>query len=145
MFNWKVIWENVAFRFINSDDRSIIFKYMHEILPNKLKLYNMKKILSPNCSTCNIEENNLHMMYYCRNNTELVQYMRGLINICINRNGVGMIKLLFLDTSGLSKRDSNTAVVLLVIFICTIWYQAKGPGSKEPEASRPTAMPVSQN
>ena len=56
--------------------------------------------------------------------------MRGLINICINRNGVGMIKLLFLDTSGLSKRDSNTAVVLLAIFICTIWYNRDNHGDK---------------
>ena len=103
---------------------------MHEILPNKLRLYNIKMILSPNCNTCNIDENNLHMMYYCKNNTVLIQFMKGLIKKCIGRNDVSMIKLLFLDTSGLYKRDSNTAVVLLTKYICTIWYNRDNHGGK---------------
>ena len=48
--------------------------------------------------------------------------MKGLIKKCIGRNDVSMIKLLFLDTSGLYKRDSNTAVILITNYICTIWY-----------------------
>ena len=47
LFNWETIWGNVSSKFISSDDRSVLFKYMHEILPNKLRLYNIRKNPSP--------------------------------------------------------------------------------------------------
>ena len=62
LFNWKIIWKNVAFKYICSDDRSVIFKFINEILPTKLRLYNMKRKPSPNCDTCNTVENNLHFI-----------------------------------------------------------------------------------
>ena len=65
LFNWKIIWKNVGLKYLCSDDRSVIFKFIHEILPNKLRLYNIKSKPSPNCDTCNMIENNLHMVYYC--------------------------------------------------------------------------------
>ena len=63
LFNWDKIWKNIASKFINSDDRNILFKYLHEILPNNLRLYNIKKKTSPNCDTCNLEESNLHVLF----------------------------------------------------------------------------------
>ena len=30
--------------------------------------------------------------------------------------------MLFLDTTGFNKRDSNTIIAIVVTFICTIWY-----------------------
>lgn len=44
IFDWKEIWKNLSFKFINSYDRSVIFKYVHEILPNRHRLYIIKKI-----------------------------------------------------------------------------------------------------
>ena len=37
-FNWKNIWKNINFRYINIYDRHVLFKYIHEILPNNKKL-----------------------------------------------------------------------------------------------------------
>ena len=48
LFNWEKIWKNVAFKYISSDDRSVLFKYLHEILPNKLRLYNIKSSSTSN-------------------------------------------------------------------------------------------------
>ena len=42
IFDWKEIWKNLSFTFINSYDRSVIFKYVHEILPNRHRLYIIK-------------------------------------------------------------------------------------------------------
>ena len=43
-FNWKNIWINICFKFINIYDRQVAFKFLHEILPNKkieLSVYNV--------------------------------------------------------------------------------------------------------
>ena len=79
LFNWKTIWKNVASKLIRSDERCVLFKYLHEILPNNLRLYEIKRKPSPNCDICNLEENNLHMMYYCKNKQSLVKFLRGLL------------------------------------------------------------------
>ena len=130
LFNWKIIWENVAFKFICSDDRSIVFKYIHEILPNKLRLYNIKRSPSPNCDTCNKEENNLHMMYYCDENKILVYFLRELLQKVVLRNDLSLVKLLFLDTTTLRERDRNSVVALVTNYICTVWYNRGHNGNK---------------
>ena len=129
-FNWKTIWKNVAFKLIKSDDRCILFKYLHEILPTKSRLYEIKRKLSPNCDICNIEESNLHMMYYCKDKQILVKYLKGLLQKCLIRNDISMIKMLFLDTSGFHERDSNTITAIISAFICTIWYNRELTGDK---------------
>ena len=122
LFNWKTIWKNLAFKCIRSDDRCILFKYLHEILPNNSRLYEIKRKPSPNCDMCNLEENNLHMMYYCKNKEFTVKYLRGLLQKCLDVDNISLIKMLFLDTTGFHKRDSNTITAIVVTFICTIWY-----------------------
>ena len=37
-FNWNNIWNNLCFKFINVYNRQIMFKFPHEILPNRKKL-----------------------------------------------------------------------------------------------------------
>ena len=103
LFNWKTIWKNLAFKCIRSDDRCILFKYLHEILPNNSRLYEIKRKPSPNCDMCNLEENNLHMMYYCKNKEFTVKYLRGLLQKCLDVDNISLIKMLFLDTTGFNK------------------------------------------
>ena len=130
LFNWKTIWGNVSSKFIISDDRSVLFKYKHEILPNRLRLYIIRKIPSPNCETCNIEENNLHMVYFCEDKKVIVKFLRALLQKCLNIPNVSLVKLLFLDTTGFDKKDSNTITALVTSFICNIWYNRDNPGDK---------------
>ena len=47
-FTWKYIWTNICFKFINIYDRQVMFKFLHEILPNKKKL-NQWYNSDPNC------------------------------------------------------------------------------------------------
>ena len=84
LFDWENIWDNIASRVINSDNRSILFKYLHEILPNNLRLYNIRRKGSPNCDTCNMEENNVHMFYFCNKNKVMVKYLRVMLQTVLN-------------------------------------------------------------
>ena len=38
---------------------------MHGILPTKLRLHEMKQIISPLCPFCNVLEDNIHMFLKC--------------------------------------------------------------------------------
>ena len=38
--------------------------------------------------------------------------------------------MLFLDTSGLTKKDSNTVTALVTSYICTIWYNRENHRDK---------------
>ena len=37
-YDWDNIWKNISFKYINVNDRPILFKYCHEILPNNKRL-----------------------------------------------------------------------------------------------------------
>ena len=130
LFNWKIIWKNVAFKYICSDDRSVIFKFINEIIPTKLRLYNMKRKPSPNCDTCNTMENNLHLVYYCQEMKELVCFLKELIKKLLLKNDISLIRLLFFYTSMLRVKESNTVVSLVTNYICTIWYNRGHTGNK---------------
>ena len=59
--NWEKIWPRITFKYINFQERDVIFKLMHGILPTKLRLHEMKQIISPLCPFCNVLEDNIHM------------------------------------------------------------------------------------
>ena len=130
LFIWENIWANVASSVINSDNRSILFKYLHEILPNNLRLYNIRRKVSPNCDTCNMEDNNLHMFYFCNKIKVVIKYLRVLLQRILNIDNVNLIKLLFLDTTDLTNKDSNSVLAIISSFICTIWYNRGHTGDK---------------
>ena len=130
LFNWEKIWENVAFKYINSDDRCVVFKYLHEILPNKLRLYIIRRSLTLNCDICNLEENNMHMFYYCKDIKVLVQFLKVLLQKCLNTTYFSLVRLLFLDTPGLNNKYSNTVTAIVTSYICTIWYNRENHRDK---------------
>ena len=90
----------------------------------------MKRKASPNCDTCDLEESNLHMFYFCKEKKVLVKFLRELLKKCLNKNSITLVRLLFLDTSDLHRKDSNAVISLLTSFICTIWYNRENPGNK---------------
>ena len=40
--NWKQIWKQTTFKYISVHEREVIYKFIHGILPNKLRLYQIK-------------------------------------------------------------------------------------------------------
>ena len=63
LYDWSNIWNILAFKFTNIHDRPIVFKYIHEILPNNKRLYEIGIKTSPICTICNIEDSNIHRFY----------------------------------------------------------------------------------
>ena len=122
-FNWKNIWKNLNFKYINLNDRHIMYKYIHEILPNNKRLYNMRSRQSPNCENCNIEETNIHMFLYCQKVQGCVNLIYRMLYYFCNINfEKNLLKLLFLVFPKIEKKIQNTICIVISSYISCTWY-----------------------
>ena len=122
-FKWNNIWRNLNFRHINIYDRHVLFKYIHEILPNNKKLYNMRSKASPNCETCEVEESNIHMFMYCYKVQECINLLyRILFYFCNINFKDNLLKLLFFEFPGIDKKIRNTLNIIMSSYISCVWF-----------------------
>ena len=122
-YDWKSIWRNVAFKPINVYDRNIIFKYIHEILANKKRLYDMRLKFSPLCDQCGIEESNIHLFLYCYKVQPCIILMKKLVFYLCNMDiGNSLLRCLFLDIPKVNKSVQNTLCVIICSYISWVWY-----------------------
>ena len=122
-FNWKNIWKNLNFKYINLNDRHVVYKYIHEILPNNKRLYNMQSRQSPNCENCNIEETNIHMFLYCQKVQECVKLIYRMLYYFCNINFENhLLKLLFLVIPKIEQRIQNTICIVISSYISCTWH-----------------------
>ena len=49
VYDWKNIWRQLSFRFMNLQDRKIMFKYIYEILPTNKRMAQIRQRESPRC------------------------------------------------------------------------------------------------
>ena len=121
-YDWKAIWNNICFKCINMHNRSIVYKFLHEILPNKKKLaqfYNS----NPNCVTCNLEESNIHMFLYCANVQVCKNLLIKIIFYFCNMNVENyLLKCLFFDFPKVNKQIKNTLIIIVSSYIANIWF-----------------------
>ena len=123
--NWINSWKNVHFRYINIHEREIAFKFLHNILPYRLKLYKMKRADSPLCELCEINEDKTHMFIECIKVGSLLAFFKTKLKAVCNINNiddVGLDKILHLDFNEISKKDRHAAILLTTAYISTVWF-----------------------
>ena len=121
-FKWEKIWPRTTFKYIKLHERDVLFKFLHGILPNKKRLYQMKQSNSPLCPHCNVIEDNSHMFLNCIKIQDILKYFKTVLNDTCNVEHVNIEKLLYLDIKLRTKKQMNTAIVLSVNYISTVWY-----------------------
>ena len=122
-YDWKSIWRNVSFKAINIYDRNIIFKYIHEILTNNKRLYDMRLRLSPLCNHCNVEESNVHLFLYCYRVQPCIRWMEKLVFYLCNMDiGNNLLRCLFLDIPKVNRKVQNTLCIIICSYISWVWY-----------------------
>ena len=120
--NWEKIWPRTTFKYVNLHERDVHFKYLHGILPTKLRLFQMKQINCQMCPNCNIVEDNNHMFLKCKKVKQISDYFKIILsNVCTIEH-VNLESMLYLDLKLKTKRQLNTAIILIVHYISTIWY-----------------------
>ena len=122
MYNWGNIWKNLSFKYINIKDRNVMYKYIHEILTNNKKLFQMRIKVSPNCDYCEIEDSDIHRFYQCHKIQKAVKWLKRLIEYISSMRFYSIIKLLSLEFPNLPKKTKNAMCLVICNFIACVWY-----------------------
>ena len=121
MHNWEGIWENLQFKYIPINVREILYKYIHEILPNKQRLKQIRRSIDDLCENCQRPETNIHMVYYCKNIESSKKFLENLLTHC-DIGEYNLLKLFFFDISKRKKKKRNTVILLIALYISSVWY-----------------------
>ena len=121
-FDWKNIWMKLDFKYINIQDRNVLFKYMYEILPTNKRLLQIKKRDSSLCEVCNVEELNIHKFYYCSLVQDCIFMIKRLIFYICGVNFESLLKVLMLDIPKIDKRNVNSLVIIISSYIACVWF-----------------------
>ena len=122
LYDWKNIWKNINFRYININDRPIVFKYVHEILPNNKRLYQCKLRNNSQCEFCDAEDSNIHRFYYCYKVQECLNWMRKLIFYFCGMNINSLLRILSFDIPKVNMEIRNTLCIIVSNYIACIWF-----------------------
>ena len=127
-YDWKSIWRNVTFKPLDIYDRNVIFKYIHEILANNKRLYDMRLKFSPLCNHCDVEESNVHMFLYCYKVQDIISWMKKIIFYLCNMDiGNNLLRCLSLDIPKVDKTVQNTLCIIICSYISFVWFNREEP------------------
>ena len=73
--------KSLALRYINVNDRVIVFKYLHQILPTNQRLFQIRLRDNPACGHCTAAGTRDHLFLYC---IAIISYNLFLICYCIS-------------------------------------------------------------
>lgn len=122
LYDWKSIWYNISFKYVHVNDRPIIFKYIHEILTNNKRLYQIRISNSALCNFCEVEDSNIHKFYYCYKMQDCLQWMRKLIFYMCGLNLTSLLKILSFEFPKVNSKIKNTLCIIVSSYISCTWY-----------------------
>ena len=123
-YDWLNIWKNVSFRFMNVNDRPIIFKYVHEIIPTNKRLKQIRARPDSICDNCDKEDSFMHKFYECNIIQDCLCWIRRLIvYFCgINTNLESLSHFMSFDLPKVNVKVKNTLIVVMSSYIACTWY-----------------------
>lgn len=71
---WENVWENINSCYISLEDKSRLYYFVNDLIPNKEKLFNygIGRLQNPNCETCLRVDNNTHRIMECSTGAQQV-------------------------------------------------------------------------
>ena len=102
--NWKCIWKNINVKFISPFSRNVIYRFVHDALPSKRKLFQMGITSTDICQICGLEENIIHTVYFCQKNKDIVNWLKRLLRKICAITQVELLKILYFDFPAISNK-----------------------------------------
>ena len=123
-YDWENIWKCVAFKFMNVNDRPIVYKYVHNVIPTNKKLFQIKSRDNPYCDHCNMEDTKMHRFYECPLMQECLTWLRRLIlYLCgMNTNQESLFKFMTFDIPKVNIKVKNTLIIIISSYVSCVWY-----------------------
>ena len=99
----------------------MINKYIHEILQNRRRYREMKITEDSHCKFCGAEESNIHMVYFCKKIANILVWLKEVLKLFCNFMKCNFIRVMYFDFPEASKKQRNTATLILSSYIVNIW------------------------
>ena len=93
-FDWPNVWKHLNFKYLNTYDRNIMFKFIYEILPNNKRLNQIRIRQSPLCEECNIDDTKSHRFYHCYKIQDCVKWLKRVIYYICSIKVKSLLKIL---------------------------------------------------
>ena len=119
------MWNNLCSVLILPNERETLFRYLHEIVPTKKRLKDIRAIASSVCEYCIHEESNTHVVYQCERYKENVRWFKTILQRFCDIRDPQLLRLSFLETPKLNRKSRNATVFFLSTYIVGMW-QARG-------------------
>ena len=119
--DWGLVWERLQNPVLGPLGREILFLIIHNIVTNGQRVYYFNMAVSPNCLTCQVVQDNVHLFCECTSVQESWFWMRqrliGLLppDSCLTSN-FEFLNLMF-DSSVMEKE----VIWLLGIYLEKVW------------------------
>lgn len=69
LVQWENIWENIRSCFLSMEDKSRLYYFVNDLIPNREKLisYGIGRLQNSNCDICSLPDDNKHRIMRCKN------------------------------------------------------------------------------
>ena len=129
LHNWGNIWSNLMCKYVDSNQRSLMYRFLYESLATKerLKMLNIRD--SDKCNRCTEVENHMHIVYFCQFVKSTWRWFKNLVEKVCSIKVDLPIRVLMLDFEYKSKKRRNTLIVLIVEYINFMWFSRNELGT----------------
>lgn len=122
LFHWKSVWSNFHdCKFISLFDKEIIYKYLHNVLMVKQRLYTFKLSESSLCELCKEEESAIHLFYFCMRSRPVFDWLLEQIETICQFKPKENIRFLYFDIDCKDLHVKNICILFLCSYIISIW------------------------
>ena len=122
--DWDNIWKILSFKYMHVNDRPIIFKYIHEIIPTNKRLHQIRCRGDAICNNCDQVDTIRHKFYDCRVMQECLNWLRRLTMYMCNMNTDhnSFAQFMSFDIPRFEAKIKNTLTIILRSYIACTWY-----------------------
>ena len=121
LLKWEKVWKNLNNAFIDARVREVLYRYIHDTLATNKRLEWLNIKTNGNCSRCSESEFSMHIFYFCKSIEFIVTWFRVLLGKLCKCKSTQFLKILMLDVECYSKKDKNTAIMLISDYIYCLW------------------------
>lgn len=119
--SWETAWLNLSSNFLQPEDRSSVYNFLNDLIPNRFKLfqYGIRKVTDNKCEICFEIDNNLHRLKSCPNVMEIRNWTEQILRTRMNVRCNDLEDILFshIDKNSIQQKAALWITVHFVGFV----------------------------
>ena len=119
--DWVQVWTRLQNPVLDMMGREILFLIIHNIVANKDRVFKFNLTASPNCTICEVLQDNVHLFCECVNVREAWFWIRQRLLGLLPQDVGQLSNFEFLNLMFVSSQFENEIVWLLGVYVQQVW------------------------